>query len=710
LTADEYTSGKINLERNLDMERKSEQLRNVGLVAHVGSGKTSLAEAMLFNGKSTNRLGKVDDGTSNMDFEPEEIKRKITINTSFHHCNWKKNYINIIDTPGDDNFLSDTRFSLQAADGVVVVVDATAGVKIGTEKVWSFADEQRLIRLIFINKMDRERANFLGVVEEISNAFDAKPTPVCLPIGSEDNFQGLVDLIKMTAHTYKKDGSGKFEESGIPDDMEEMISEWREKMIENIVEANDDLMEKYLEGEELSEQEIEETFIQGLKTGLLVPILCGSASLNMGVAHLMNLIVQGLPSPVERDAFDGTQPGGDDVIQRSPTVDAPFSSLVFKTVADPFAGKLSLLRILSGTLKTDSTPYNVNKGSKEKFGQIFLIEGKKQQPVEMAIPGDIIAIPKLKETETGDTLCLENDPIIYKPVEPLRPALSYAVEAKVKGSEDKVFSSLARLLEEDPTLSLERDQATSEIILSGTGQIHLETTCEKLNRKFGVEVNLKPLKVPYRETIKKSVKRVIYRHKKQSGGRGQFAEVHFDLSPLERGAGFEFEEALVGMNVPRNFVPAVEKGLNEAIKSGVLSGYPAVDLKVRFFDGKSHDVDSSEMAFKIAASMCLKKAVQEANPTLLEPIMKMEITVPEEVMGDVMGDLNGRRGRVLGMDTQGRYQVIKAQAPMAEVLLYALDLNALTGGRGSFTMEQSHYEEVPAQLAEKVIGAAKAEE
>ena len=689
------------------MERKSEILRNVGLVAHVGSGKTSLAEAVLFNGKSTNRLGKVDDGTSNMDFEPEEIKRTITLSTSFHHCDWKKHDINIIDTPGDDNFLSDTRFALQAADGVVVVVDATAGVKIGTEKVWSFADEQNLPRIIFINKMDRERANFFGVVEEINGIFGVKGTPVFLPIGSEEKFLGLIDLIKMKAYVYDKDGSGKFTDSGIPEDMEATVSEWREKMIENIVEADDEMMEKYLEGEELSNQEVEQTFAQGIKSGLLVPIICGSATLNMGVPQLMDLVVQGLPSPVERGAVEGTRPGGEEVIERTPTPDAPFSSLVFKTVADPFAGKLSLLRVLSGSLRAESNVYNANKEHREKFGQIFLLEGKKQKSVEMAIPGDTVAIPKLKETQTGDTLCQENDPIIFKPVEPLPPVISYAVEAKVKGSEDKVFTSLARLLEEDPTLRLERDQATSEIVLSGTGQIHLEATCEKLNRKFGVEVNLKPVKVPYRETIKKPVLKVIYRHKKQTGGRGQFAEVHFDVSPLETGAGFEFEEALSGMNVPRNFVPAVEKGLNEAIKSGVLANYPVVDLKVRFFDGKSHDVDSSEMAFKIAASMCFKQAVQGANPVLIEPIVKMEISVPDEVMGDVMGDLNGRRGRVLGVDSKGRYQIIKAQAPMAEVLQYALDLNSMTGGRGTFQIEHSHYEEVPAQLADKVIAEAK---
>jgi elongation factor G len=690
------------------MERKSELLRNAAFIAHVGSGKTSLAEAMLFNGKSTTRLGRVDDGSSNLDFEPEEIKRRITISTSIHHCEWKKHTINLIDTPGDDNFLSDTKASLQAADGVVVVIDATAGVKFGTRKVWGFADELNLPRIIFVNKMDRERSNFYGVVEEIAKTFEVNATPVFLPIGSEDKFQGLVDMIKMKAYRYAKDGTGNFEESDVPGDMQDLVRGWREKMIENIVEADDEIMEKYLEGEELSAQEMEGTFIKGIKSGLLIPVLCGSSTLNVGVPHLMNLILQGVPAPGERETLEGKKPGSLDIIRRKAAPDEPFSALVFKTVADPFAGKLTLLRVFSGTLRSDSTVYNANKGSKEKFGQLLILEGKKQQSVEMAVPGDVIAIPKLKETATGDTLCAESDPIIYSPIQPLPPVISYAVEAKVKGSEDKVFTSLARLLEEDPTLRLERDQATSEIVLSGTGQIHLEATCEKLARKFGVEVNLKPLKVPYQETIKKPVHGIIYRHKKQSGGRGQFAEVHFDVSPLERGQGYQFENALAGMNVPRNFVPAVEKGVLEALRTGVLASYPIVDLKVRFYDGKSHEVDSSEMAFKIAASMCLKKAVQDANPVLIEPIMKMEIIIPEDAMGDVMGDLNSRRGRVLGMDTKGRYQVIKAQAPMAEVLKYAIDLNALTAGRGTFKMEHSHYEEVPAQLADKVIAAAKA--
>jgi elongation factor G len=692
------------------MERKSDLLRNVAFIAHVGSGKTSLAEAMLFDGKSSSRLGRVDDGSSNLDFEPEEIKRRITISTSIHHCDWKKHTINIIDTPGDDNFLSDTKASLQAADGVVVVIDATSGVKLGTQKVWGFSDELGLARIIFVSKMDRERANFDAVVEEVAKTFEVKATPVFLPIGAEDKFQGLVDLVKLKAYRYAKDGSGKFEESDIPGDMEDIVTEWREKMIENIVEADDQVMEKYLEGQELTPQEVEETFFKGVKSGLLVPVVCGSATLNIGIPHLMNLIVQGLPAPTERKPFKGKKAGTEEIIERKPLPEAPLSALIFKTVADPFAGKLTLLRVFSGTLKSDSMVYNANKRIREKFGQLLILEGKKQQPIEMAVAGDILAIPKLKETGTGDTLSAENEPIIYTPTKPLPPVISYAVEAKVKGSEDKLFSSFARLLEEDATLRLERDQATSEIVLSGTGQIHLEVTCEKLARKFGVEVVLKPVKVPYRETIKKPAQGVVYRHKKQSGGRGQFAEVHFDVTPRERGAGYEFQNALVGMNVPRNFVPAVEKGILESLKTGVLASYPMVDLKVRFYDGKSHEVDSSEMAFKIAASMCLKKAVQEGNPVLLEPIVKMEIIVPEESMGDVMGDLNSRRGRVLGMDVKGRVQVIKAQAPLAEVLKYAIDLNALTAGRGTFKIEQSHYEEVPAQLSEKVIAEAKKSE
>ncbi len=691
------------------MARKVEQIRNIALIGHAGSGKTSLGEAMLFNGKVTTRIGKVEDGSSSFDFEPEEIKRNISISSAVHHLDWKKHLVNIIDTPGDDNFLSETKLALQGADSVVLTIDATSGVKVGTEKVWGFADELNLPRLIFVSKMDRERADFFKVLNEIDSTFEAKATPVLFPLGAEDKFEGIIDLVKKKAYMYEKDGSGKFKTTDIPEDMVDIVEEWAEKMIENVVEVDDELMEKYLEGEELSQEELENALYKAIKSQVIVPVTCGSSTLNIGISQLMDLIINGMPSPAERGVKQGVKPGTEEEVERAPKENEPFSSLVFKTVADPFAGRLSIIRIFSGTLSSDTTVYNPNKDTQERVGQLLLMEGKKQKPVEDAGPGEIIAVAKLKETTTGDTLCDPSNPVMFKSVDVLPPVLSYAVQAKEKGSEDKLFISLARLVEEDPSLKLDRDQSSSEIILSGRGQIHLEVACERLKRKFGVEAELKPIKVPYRETIKKAVKGVIYRHKKQTGGRGQFAEVHFDVFPLERGAGFEFKEELTGMNVPRNFVPAVEKGVTEALQGGVLAGYPVVDVRVRFYDGKSHEVDSSDMAFKIAASMCTKKALQEANPVLLEPIMKLEVTVPEEAMGDVMGDLTGRRGKVLGMDSKGRYQVIKAEVPMAEILRYALDLNALTGGRGTFSTEFSHYEEVPPQLAEKIIANVKQE-
>lgn len=689
------------------MEDRSRSIRNVAFVAHGGSGKTSLAEAFLFNGKATTKLGKVDEESSNLDFEPEEMKRRITISTSFHHCDWKKRTINVIDTPGDDNFLSDTKLCLQAADGAVVVIDATSGVKVGTEKVWGFCEDLKLPRMIFINKLDRERASFDKTLQEFAKTFDVKVTPLFLPIGEEDKFEGVVDIIGEKAFVFKKDGSGSFKSQEIPANLKDKVAEWREKILENIVEVNDALMEKYLEGESITPEEIKNTLFEGIKKGLVYPVLCGSALLNIGVTQLMDLIVDGFPDPLEIGKIEAVNLRDNSPLELVPDPKGPFYALVVKTLADPFAGKLSIMRVFSGSIGPDGQLYNVNKDSKEKYGQILTVEGKRQQPLELAVAGDIIAIAKLKDTATGDTLSSEDKGIAIKNVKPIPPSLYYAVQPKVKGTEDKVFSSLTKLAEEDPGLLLTRDQSSSEILLSGAGQVHLDVIREKLLRKYGVEVELKAPKIPYRETIKKAVKGVIYRHKKQTGGRGQFAEVHFDVFPLDRGAGFEFEEALVGMNVPRNFVPAVEKGVTEALQSGILAGYPVVDLKVRFYDGKSHEVDSSDMAFKIAASMCLKKALQDSNPVLLEPIMKVEVMVPDEMMGDVMGDLNSRRGRVLGMESKGKMQVIKANVPMAEILQYALDLNSITGGRGSFTAEFSHYEEVPAFLAEKVISAAK---
>jgi elongation factor G len=680
------------------MAKEADQTRNIGLIGHSGCGKTSLAEAILYDSRAINRLGRVDEGSSVMDFEPEEIKRKVSLGTAFHPFVWKKNRFNLIDTPGENDFLSDAKVCLQAAEGAVVVVDAVDSVKVGTEKVWAFAEEHHLPRLIFINKLDRERADFFKVIEEIEDSFSIKTTPVYLPIGAEAEFKGVVNLIRLKACIY--DGSGSFKDEDIPDSMVEIVDSWREKIMENIVEADDDVMEKYLDGQELTPKEIEDTFIQGVKSGIVVPVVPGSAILNIGVSQLLDIIEQSVPFISERGTIKGHKVDSEDEVEFSYVEGVPFSALVFKTIADPFAGKLNLFKVMSGEVHSEATVFNSTKRVKEKFGQLLLIEGKKQTPIDAAGAGAIAAVAKLKETTTGDTFCQEDNPIVFAPAEPFSPSISFAIEAKEKENEDKVFSSLARLVEEDLTLKVDRDQSTSEIILSGTGQIHLENTRDKLKRKFGVEINLKTPKVPYRETIKNARERIIYRHKKQSGGRGQFAEVHFDISPLERGKGFEFQEALTGMNVPRNFVPAVEKGLVEAMKTGVLAGYPVVDVKIRFYDGKSHEVDSSEMAFKIAASMCFKKAVQEATPILLEPIMNMEINVPEEVMGDVIGDLNGRRGKVLGMDREGKNQIIRAEVPLGEVLRYSFDLTSMTGGRGSFQM---------AHLAEKIASASKEE-
>ena len=692
------------------MTQKTDQIRNIGLVGHSSCGKTSLAEAILYDSKVINRLGKVDDGSSAMDFEPEEIKRKVTLGTSFCPYSWKNKQFNIIDTPGENDFLSDAKICLQAAEGAVLIVDAVDGVKVGTDKAWGFSSDYNLPRIIVINKLDRERADFYKVLEEIENNFSLKATPIYLPVGAESEFKGLVNLVRLKAHIYKNDASGSFADEDIPASMKDIVEKWHERIMENIVEANDDIMEKYLEGQEISTKEVEETLMEGVKSGTIIPIMPCSSILNIGVSQLLDNINQFIPFPTERGKASGHKIGSEGKIEFDATNEAPFSALVFKTFADPFAGKLNLFKVKSGKISSESTVLNSTKNVKEKLGQLLLIEGKKQRQINEAFTGDIAAVAKLKETTAGDTFCTDDNPIVFMPAEPFLPTISFAVEATEKENEDKIFSSLLRLAEEDPTLKLDRDQSTGEIILSGTGQIHIENTKDKLKRKFGVEIHLKTPKVPYRETIKNKKEGIVYRHKKQSGGRGQFAEVHFDIFPLKKGEGFVFEEALTGMNVPRNFVPAVEKGIVEAMKTGVLAGYPAVDLQIRFFDGKSHEVDSSEMAFKIASSMCFKKAFQEATPILLEPIMNMEIKVPDDVMGDVIGDINGRRGKVLGMDIEGKYQVIRAEVPMAEVLRYSFDLTSMTGGRGTFSMKQSRYEEVPPHLTEKVIAASKEDE
>jgi len=683
-------------------------IRNIGTFGHGGEGKTSLAEAMLFDTGENTRLGRVDDGSSMMDYEPEEINRKISISASLGHFEWNKHEFHLLDTPGYANFIAEAKASMRVVDGAIIVVGANSEVKVNTEAVWGYANDFEVPRILFVSKMDTERADFFKVVEEVKKAFPYQPAvPVMLPMGKEAGFSGVVDLIHRKAYVYRDDGSGQFELKEVPAEMKEDVDRYREKLVETAVEMDDALMEKYLESGEITTEELLKTLRKGTLERRLVPAACGSSIRNMGIQPLLDLMIQCFPSPLERGPVQGKNPKTGEIETREPKEDAPFSAFVFKTIADPFAGKLTLFRVYSGSVSADSTLYNSKKDARERIAQIFLMEGKKQKPVGFAGVGDIVAVAKLKETTTGDTLCDEKKPIVFEETKLPLPMISYALAPKSKGDEEKIAASLARLHEEDPTMTVGRDEQTGEILLSGMGQTHVEVICEKLKRKFGVEVNLSVPKVPYKETIRTSKTGVIYRHKKQTGGRGQFAEVHFDISPLPRGGGFEFENALVGMNVPRNFVPAVEKGVIEAMQSGVLAGFPVVDVKVRFYDGKSHEVDSSEMAFKIAAIMAFKKGAQEANPVLLEPIMKVEVTVPDDTIGDVIGDLNGRRGRVLGVEAKGNYQVVQANVPLAEMLKYAPDLNSKTGGRGTFTMEFSHYEEVPAQLAEKIIAQAK---
>ncbi len=675
------------------------KVRNIAIVSQNGSGKTSLAEAMLFTAKATKRLGKVDDKTSCLDFEPEEQKRGITISTAFHNLKWQKNSVFLMDTPGEDNFIAEAKIALRVADSVIFVVDAVDPVKPQTLKVWSMIKEAGVPLILFVNKMDKERADYKKAIDAIGEALGVRVVPLAIPIGKEASFKGLVDLVKMK-------GVG----SDIPEDLKGEAEALRSNLIEFAAESEDELLEKFLEGGELTQEEV----LRGLRSGVqevrFVPALPGSALETIGVSTLLDLIVGLMPSPVDRGEVIGKNPKTKEEETREPSPDAPFSGLVFKTMIDPYAGRLSILRIFSGTLTPDGAVYNSNKDSQERYSQIFVLEGKEQKSVDEAGPGMIVAIQKLKEVATGDTLCSPQEPIQYDFVELPTPVLTYALKPKTRGDEEKINQALSRLKEEDPTLVVMRDQQTNELLISGNGQIHIDATISKMKEKFGVNVDLTLPKIPYRETIKAVKKGVIYRHKKQTGGAGQFAEVHFDISPLKRGEGFEFEEALVGMNVPRNFVPAVEKGIQEAMQSGPLAGFPVVDVKVRFYDGKSHEVDSSEMAFKIASIQCFKKGVLEAKPVLLEPIYKLTIYVPDENVGDVIGDLNSRRGKVMGMEPAGAgMQVVQALVPLAEVQRYVLDLNSMTQGRGTFQMEFSHYDEVPPNIAEKVIQQAKKE-
>ena len=683
-------------------------LRNIAIVGHGATGKTSLCESLLFIAGKTDRPGRVDDGTSSMDFEPEEQKRRISISAATNFFEWEKHKITILDTPGDSNFAYDTRNCLRVADGAVVVVDAVGGVEFQTEKVWEYADEYKLPRIVFISRMDRERADFFTSVETIKSRLGKKATPVLLPIGKEDNFKGVIDLITKKALIF--DGSsGAYKSADIPADMKDIVEKYRENMVEDIAESDEKLMDKYLDAGELSDDELKAGLKKGVMSLSLLPIACGSAVKNIGIAPFIDLVINALPSPVERGPVTGKKPGKDEAETRMPEESAPFSALVFKTIADPYAGRLTLFRVFSGTVTSDSTFYNSSRKITERFGNIFFLEGKSQKPVESLVPGDIAAVAKLKETSTGDTICNEKAAIIFEKVVPPPPIMSFAVSPKSRGDEDKIVSSINRIIEEDPPLTFRREEQTKEMILSGMGQVHIEVSIEKMKRKFGVELTLKTPKVPYKETIKGKTN-VQGKYKKQSGGRGQFGDCWLDIEPLPRSGGYEFADKIVGGVIPQQYRPAVDKGIVEAMLEGVIAGYPVVDVKVSLVDGSYHTVDSSEMAFKIAGSMGFKKGVLACQPVLLEPIVNIDIEIPDEYMGDVIGDLNGRRGKVLGMESKGPNRIIKGLVPLAEILRYAPDLRSMTSGRGTFTYEHSHYEEVPPFIAEKIIAESKKEQ
>jgi elongation factor G len=683
------------------------QLRNVGIIAHGGAGKTTLAEALLFNAKATERMGRVDDGSSHFDYDPEEIRRQISISTSFHHYNWNKVEVTVADTPGYINFEADAHACLRQLEGAVLVVSAVSGVEVQTERMWQLARDMEVSTIAFVSKMDRERADFRKAVEEISDILKVHAVPVQLPLGSEGEFRGVVDLLAMKAYIYKGD-TGQFDVADIPKDLADEAAKGREKLVEAAAESDDSLLEKYLEGTALTEEEIRKGFTAGVRAMKTLPVLCGSALRNIAIHPVLDMINFVLPDPSIRVEARGTHPKKNTEEARPVSVDAPFSALVFKTLADPYAGKLSIFKIYSGTLSPDMSPLNAGKNAAERIGQIFRLEGKKQKPVGSASAGEIVAVAKFKETSTGDTLCDPKNPILYPPPPAVEPVISFAIRPKTRTDEDKLGSSLTRMIEEDPTLQFGKDPQTREFILSGMGEIHLEVAVEKLRRQFGVEVELRTPKIPYKETLKGSAE-AQGKYKKQTGGRGQYGDCWLRVEPLPPGTGFEFVNAIVGGVIPRQYIPAVEKGVIERMARGVVAGYPVVDAKVTVYDGSFHTVDSSEMAFKIAGSLGFKKSALEAKPVLLEPITEMEIVIPEENVGDIIGDLNSRRGRVLGVEARGRSQIVKALVPLAEVLRYSSDLRSITSGRGQFTMRMAAYEEVPAAIAEKIISQAKKE-
>lgn len=685
------------------MREKLEKQRTYALVGHGGCGKTSLAEMLLFQAKVISRLGKIEEGTTCLDYEPEEIKRRGSIQPGFAHFSWQKSDHFLVDIPGDGNFNGDIQYLLKGVDGVVFVLDAIDGVKPLTKKMWMEVEKAHLPALIFINKMDRERANFEQALEGLSSILGIKAVPLFLPIGAEADFKGVVDVLEQKALFFEEDG--KVKKGDIPAELADQVEELRMGLIEDIAESDEALMEKYLEEGELSKEELLTGLRKGILNRELFPVTVGAALVNKGGNILLDTINWLLPSPLEHAPFEG-----EDGSERKSSEEEPLAAFVFKTIVDPFTGQLSVMRVLSGKLSSDLTVLNVNKDSKEKLGQLLTFEGKKQVPVKDEVgPGAIVAVAKLKDTSTGDTLCDEKSPFKLKKPEVSPCIISYALAAEKQGEEDKVFASVQKLLDEDITLELTRNEETGDMLLAGMGQLHIETTVEKVKRRYKVGIVLKTPKIPYRETIKGKAE-VQGKYKKQTGGRGQYGDCWIRLEPLPRGGGYEFVDAIVGGVIPKQYIPAVDAGIQEAAKKGVLAGYPVVDFKVTLYDGSYHSVDSSEMAFKIAGSMAFKKAVEKCKPVLLEPIMNVTVYIPDEYMGDVIGDISSRRGKVLGSDSQNGITEVKAQVPMAEMLTYAQSLTAMTSGQGTYTMEFDHYEEVPSQIAEKVIAESKGEE
>jgi len=677
-----------------------DNIRNLVLLSHCGAGKTSLSEAILFTAGAISRLGKVDDGTTTSDYDPDEVKRKISLNLAMLPCYWKEAKVNLIDTPGYSDFVGEVKAAIRVSEGAIIVVCAASGVEVGTEQVWTYSEEASLPRLILVNKMDRENANFYRVVDELQSKFGSRCLPVQLPIGAHHDFQGIVDLLAMKAYM-----GSKAEEAEIPSSMQTQVDSFREKLIEAIAEVDDRLIEKYLGGEEFSPEELGNGLRQAIISGRIVPVMVGSALQNVGINWLMEAIYNYLPSPKEREVIIA----GDSARQTvEPSQDAPLAALVFKTSADPYVGKLTYFRVYNGVIDSNSQVWNATQGRVERIGQLFVLRGKTQEPVSQLGAGDMGAVAKLSLTNTGDTLCSRDKPVRIEPILFPEPAFSEAVYPKTKADLDKLGAALSRLSEEDPTLRVDRDADTGETILSGIGETHLEVAADKMMRKFGVGVELEIPKVPYKETITVPAK-AEYKHKKQTGGHGQYGHVFLELEPLPRGSGYEFVDKIVGGAIPRNYIPAVEKGVKEAIQEGVLARYPVIDIKTTVYDGSFHPVDSSDICFKIAGAGALRKGLSQGQPILLEPIMNIRVTVPEDFTGDIVGDLNTKRARVQGMNPEDGNNVIEAQVPLAEVLRYAIDLKSITQGRGSYTMEFSHYEEVPSHVTQKIVDTRQAE-